>query len=145
MACRLIGAKPLSEPMLDYCWSDPRERIWKRIAKWWPVCLSLNVLSWSSLCLQISWADTLLTMNSDFGCFQTREMFQMLAPYDIIKKGQPDRKVLLHFKYEPVMTMAIAVLLDGAKPLPEPMLTSYQKWSVAFMTWEQSHKKLSWT
>ena len=23
MACRLFGAKPLSEPMLEYCWLDP--------------------------------------------------------------------------------------------------------------------------
>ena len=30
MACRLIGAKPLSEPMLDYCQLDPCEHIqWK--------------------------------------------------------------------------------------------------------------------
>ena len=27
MACRLIGAKPLSEPMLDYCQLDPCEHI----------------------------------------------------------------------------------------------------------------------
>ena len=26
MACRLIGAKPLSEPMLEYCWLDPWEQ-----------------------------------------------------------------------------------------------------------------------
>ena len=23
MACRLVGAKPLSDPMLEYCWLDP--------------------------------------------------------------------------------------------------------------------------
>ena len=27
MACRLSGAKPLSEPMLDYCKLDPSEQI----------------------------------------------------------------------------------------------------------------------
>ena len=26
MACRLDGAKPLSEPMLEYCWLDPWEQ-----------------------------------------------------------------------------------------------------------------------
>ena len=26
MACRLIGAKPLSEPVLPYCQLDPKER-----------------------------------------------------------------------------------------------------------------------
>ena len=25
MVCRLVGAKPLSEPMLGYCWLDPEE------------------------------------------------------------------------------------------------------------------------
>ena len=64
MACRLIGAKPLSEPMLDYCQLDPCEHIsmksWLKIqqfslkkihvkmstAKWRPSCLGLNVLIW---------------------------------------------------------------------------------------------------
>ena len=23
MSCRLVGAKPLSEPILEYCWLDP--------------------------------------------------------------------------------------------------------------------------
>ena len=27
MACRLVGAKPLSEPMLKYCKFDPKEQI----------------------------------------------------------------------------------------------------------------------
>ena len=27
MACRLAGAKPLSEPMLEYCWLNPWQRI----------------------------------------------------------------------------------------------------------------------
>ena len=27
MACRLAGAKPLSEPMLEYCWLEP----WRQI------------------------------------------------------------------------------------------------------------------
>ena len=26
MACRLVGAKPLSEPMLEYCWFDPSKQ-----------------------------------------------------------------------------------------------------------------------
>ena len=26
MACRLVGAKPLSKPMLEYCWFDPWEQ-----------------------------------------------------------------------------------------------------------------------
>ena len=25
MACRLVGTKPLSEPILEYCWFDPWE------------------------------------------------------------------------------------------------------------------------
>ena len=41
MACRLIGAKPLSEPMLDYCQLDPCEHISMKILSkynnfhWW--------------------------------------------------------------------------------------------------------------
>ena len=27
MACRLLGAKPLSEPMVPYCWLDPKKHI----------------------------------------------------------------------------------------------------------------------
>ena len=30
MACRLFGAKPLSEPMLDYCQPDHKEQIWMK-------------------------------------------------------------------------------------------------------------------
>ena len=26
MACRLVGVKPLSEPLLEYCWLDPLEQ-----------------------------------------------------------------------------------------------------------------------
>ena len=26
MACRLVGAKPLSEPVLEYYWFDPKEQ-----------------------------------------------------------------------------------------------------------------------
>ena len=28
MACRLIGANPLSEPMLEYCWLNTYEQTW---------------------------------------------------------------------------------------------------------------------
>ena len=43
MACRLIGAKPLSEPMLDYCQLDPHEhisvKIWSKYNNFhWPKC-----------------------------------------------------------------------------------------------------------
>ena len=31
MACRLFGAKPLSEPILDYCKFDPWEQILMKI------------------------------------------------------------------------------------------------------------------
>ena len=57
MACRLSGAKPLSEPMLPYCQLDPKEynsvnfySTFKRMhlkmpsAKWRPFCLGLHVL-----------------------------------------------------------------------------------------------------
>ena len=62
MACRLFGAKPLSEPMLPYCQLDPKEHIFNEIltkipkfsfkkillkmstTKWLPFCLGLNVL-----------------------------------------------------------------------------------------------------
>ena len=37
MACRLVSAKPLSEPMLEYCWFDLRNIR--------PFCLGLNVSS----------------------------------------------------------------------------------------------------
>ena len=61
MACRLVGAKPLSEPMLEYCLFYPQEQtsmkylpkfiyfhsrkcIWKVLSvKRRPFCLSLNV------------------------------------------------------------------------------------------------------
>ena len=26
MACRLVGAKSLTEPMLEYCWLEPQEQ-----------------------------------------------------------------------------------------------------------------------
>ena len=58
MACRLVGAKPLSEPMLEYCQLDPWETSieihtfsFKKIhlkissAKWRPFYLGLNVLN----------------------------------------------------------------------------------------------------
>ena len=63
MACRLFGAKPLSEPMLSYCQLDPKEYISVKFylkfktfhsrkrhlrmssAKWQPFCLNLNVLT----------------------------------------------------------------------------------------------------
>ena len=54
MACRLVGAKPLSEPMLEICQLDPWDKIFtssfRKIylkmssAKWRPFCLGLNVL-----------------------------------------------------------------------------------------------------
>ena len=73
MACRLTGAKPLSEPMMGYCLLDPWGRTnfseiligiqtfsLKKIqlkmssGKWWPFCLGLDVLSkmWSR---NVSW------------------------------------------------------------------------------------------
>ena len=72
MACRLLGAKPLSEPMSVYCWLDP----WKQIsfikieyilfkkmrskmssAKWRPFCLDLDVLSVLNPCRHITYCD----------------------------------------------------------------------------------------
>ena len=68
MAYRLIGAKPLSEPLLEYCWLDPQEQssvkfqlkithfhsrkcIWKCcLEKWWPFCTGLKVLNLVSRC-----------------------------------------------------------------------------------------------
>ena len=51
MACRLVGTKPLSEPMVEYCWLDPihfhsRKSISKcrLVGKWRPFCLELNML-----------------------------------------------------------------------------------------------------
>ena len=72
MACRLFGAKPLSEPMLPYCQLNPKEHIsvkfylkfksfhlrkctWKcRLPKWWPFCLGLNVLKMSYMLVSVS-------------------------------------------------------------------------------------------
>ena len=54
MAFRLFGAKPLSEAMLPFCQLDPKEYISMIFflsqrkmssAKWWPLCIGLNVLS----------------------------------------------------------------------------------------------------
>ena len=46
IACRLLGAKPSSEPILDYCQLDTWEHIWKwQSAKWHLLCLGLNVLN----------------------------------------------------------------------------------------------------
>ena len=64
MACRLDGAKPLSEPMLEYCYLDGPlvtnfseilieiytfsfKRMHLKISpeKWWPFCLGLNELN----------------------------------------------------------------------------------------------------
>ena len=53
MACRLFGAKPLSEPMLDYCQLDPwiqhfllkEVHLKMLVAKCRPYCLGLNVFN----------------------------------------------------------------------------------------------------
>ena len=61
LACRLIHAKPLSEPMLDYCPLDPKEQIslklelkflhfhsrkcLKMSGKWQSFCLSCKILN----------------------------------------------------------------------------------------------------
>ena len=62
MACRLDGAKPLSEPMLEYCWLDPWVNLSEILIEiytfsfkkmhlkmssenWRPFCPGLNVLS----------------------------------------------------------------------------------------------------
>ena len=39
--CRLLGAKPLSEPVMAYCYLNQ----WEHISKWQPFCLGLNVLN----------------------------------------------------------------------------------------------------
>ena len=68
MAYHLAGAKPLSEPMLEYCWLDPWEQTsvkswidkfsFKKMhlkmssGNWLPFCLCLNVkltAAWSAL------------------------------------------------------------------------------------------------
>ena len=67
MACRLFGAKPLSEPMLPYCQLDPKEHILVKFysklkiflftkihlkmspGKWQTCCLGLNVLTGEQL------------------------------------------------------------------------------------------------
>ena len=63
MACRLVGAKPFSEPMMGYCqpwvkllwksieiyvFSYKKMHVKISIAKWWPFCLGLNVSMSSS-------------------------------------------------------------------------------------------------
>ena len=78
MACRLIGAKPLSEPMLEFCWIWPlgtdfseisigtltfsfkKMRLKVSSAKWRPFCLGLNVLMNHRLSCPI-WYWSLLT------------------------------------------------------------------------------------
>ena len=64
MACRLDGAKPLSEPMMGYkirplgtnfseiligiqTFSFTKMYLQKLSAKWRPFCLGLNVLTWN--------------------------------------------------------------------------------------------------
>ena len=59
MACRLAGAKPLSEAMLEYCWLDPslseilleiytfsfmKMQLKLSSVKWRPFCLGPNLL-----------------------------------------------------------------------------------------------------
>ena len=43
MACRLVGAKSLSEPMLDYCQLDPCEHISVKIKKNATIFIEENV------------------------------------------------------------------------------------------------------
>ena len=71
MACRLLGAKPLPEPMLIYCQLDSWEQIsmkfesqfyhfhsrkfiWKCLPKWWPFCPGRDELN-SPCLLQDCW------------------------------------------------------------------------------------------
>ena len=72
MACRLVGAKPLCEPMLEYligAWGTNFSDIVIKIrtfsfekmhlkmssAKWRPFCQGLNVLIKTNLFLQLAW------------------------------------------------------------------------------------------
>ena len=80
MACRLFGAKPLSEPMLPYCQLDPKDHKSMKFyfnflfeerhlkmssAKWQTLCLGLNV--WTSLHESNSrWANKLWTPNPQY-------------------------------------------------------------------------------
>ena len=43
-----------------------------------------------------------------------------------------------------VMPRQVAIMPDGTKPLPEPMLIYHQRCSVAF-SWMQFHRRCSWT
>ena len=47
LAYRLVPAKPLSEPMLEYFnWTLGNNFQWKKMfAKWWPFCRGLHVLN----------------------------------------------------------------------------------------------------
>ena len=59
MACHLFGAKPLSEPMMTYCWLDPKENIsmkcyWKFNCFDWKICIWKYHLQNGNHCVQAS-------------------------------------------------------------------------------------------
>ena len=80
MVCRLFGARPLSEPMLEYCQLDPWEH--KSViffievhiysikkmhlemvsAKWRSFCLGINVLTGIETALQNLWDFVVIPM-----------------------------------------------------------------------------------
>ena len=77
MACRLVGANPLSELVLEYCWLDPRNKLqWnfnrnsnifiQENALENVVCEMAPILSWPQ-CVNSSWPSATY-MRHDFQC-----------------------------------------------------------------------------
>ena len=59
MACRLDGAKPLSEPLLEYCWLDPWEQTSWNFTRNWIIFIQENafenvVCEMGSICLGLN-------------------------------------------------------------------------------------------
>ena len=105
MACRLVGAKPLSEPMLEYCYLDSLSTNFSQIlikihpisfkkmhvklssAKWQPFCLGFNALSCSNICQIWMWSLTLVVLRLEYYSKRTKSIPWLLMPWLLALPG----------------------------------------------------------
>ena len=145
MAWSLVSIKPLSEIMLPYCLLNPKEHISVRVLKnsrkcTWKCHVQIDgnlsqpqcVNNWKHMKVYLG-----VGQHWDIGCLGVNSLW----PSDTIWwQGSGS-----------TLVQVMALLPDGTKPLPEPMVTYYQKGPAMFI-WGQlclrcySHQslKLAW-
>ena len=136
MAYRLLGTKPLSEPMRPYCQLDPKEHNSVKVrkfsftelplkmssAKWQPFCLGLNMLRyttpaarWRWLCM---WQIQELVLER---IPLLRNYYVTIVPLAL----KPSSGTHMRHWIRPSLVHVMAVCPFGAKPLPEPVMFSW--------------------